>query len=81
MIETIQTTYTEGKKSLESLLRDRAYAEVKERLFEKGINIDEVSDIDIETLVAAKVEDMMNGIQGFAKGTAFALAISLLVGV
>ena len=80
MISTTKGFYDEGKKSLESLLREKAYSEVQESLEDKGIDIDDVSEADIETLVAAKTEDMMNGIKGFGVGTAFALAISLLTG-
>jgi hypothetical protein len=80
MIDTTKGFYDEGKKSLESLLREKAYSQVQESLEAKGIDIDGVSEEDIETLVAAKTDDMMNGIKGFGVGTAFALAISLLTG-
>ena len=81
MIDTTKKTYTDGKKSLETLLREKAYTEVEENLEDKAINIDDVSEEDIETLVAAKTKDMMNGIKGFGVGTAFVMAISLLTGV
>ena len=81
MIDTTKKIYTDGKKSLETLLREKAYTEVKDDLQEKGINIDDVNEEDIETLVAAKTKDMMNGIKGFGVGSAFAIAISLLTGV
>lgn len=81
MIDTTKELYNDGKRSLKSLLRERAYSEVKAHLEEKGININDVSDDDIENLVAAKTQDMMNGIKGFGVGTAFAIAISLLTGV
>jgi hypothetical protein len=81
MVDQAQKIYKDGKKSLETLLREKAYSEVKDSLDEKGINIDDVSDEDIENLVASKTQDMVNGIKGFGVGTAFALAISLLTGV
>ena len=81
MIEKAEKVYENGKKSLESLLREKAYSEVQESLTEKGIDIDDVSEVDIETLVAAKTEDMKNGIKGFGVGAAFAIAISLLTGL
>lgn len=81
MIDTTKELYNDGKRSLESLLRERAYSEVKTHIEEKGININDVSDNDIENLVAAKAQDMMNGIKGFGVGTAFAIAISLLTGI
>jgi hypothetical protein len=81
MIETIENVYDSGKKSLDSLIREKAYKDVRETLSEKDIDIDSVSDEDIETLVAAKVNDMTNEIKGIGKATAFAIAISLLTGV
>ena len=81
MVDQAQKIYKDGKKSLETLLREKAYSEVKDSLNEKGINIDDVSDEDIESLVASKTQDMVNGIKGFGVGTAFALAISLLTGI
>ena len=80
MIEQVEKVYESGKKSLESLLREKAYSDVKEHLIEQGIDIEDVSDEDIESLVAAKAEDILNGIKGFGVGTAFAIAISLLTG-
>lgn len=81
MLEKTQEIYESGKKSLETLLREKAYEDVKEHLQEKGIDIDDVSDEDIEALVAAKAKDMMNGIKDFSAGAAFAIAASLLIGV
>jgi len=81
MVDQAQKIYSDSKKSLESLLREKAYSQVQESLKHKGIAIDDVSDEDIESLVAAKTQDMMNGIKGFGVGTAFALAISLFTGV
>ena len=81
MIGQAEKIYTDSKKSLESLLHEKAYSDVQESLEEKGIDINSVSDEDIEHLVAAKAKDMMNGIKGFGVGTAFAIAVSLLTGV
>ena len=81
MVDQAQNVYEKGKKSLESLLREKAYSEVKKTIQSKGINIDDVSDKDIESLVAAKTQDMVNTIRGFGVGTAFSIAISLLTGL
>ena len=81
MLKKTKKIYIDSKKSLDSLLREKAYSEVEENLQDKGIDIDDVSEEDIETLVAAKTKDMMNGIKGFGVGTAFAMAISLLTGI
>ena len=81
MIERAENIYNDSKQSLESLLRKKSFSEVTEELEYRGIDINDVSDIDIESLVAAKVEDMMQGIKGFGKGAAFAIVISLLTGI
>lgn len=81
MLEDVEKVYESGKKSLESLLRERAYVEVKSVLAEKGIDVNKVSNEDIEVLVAAKVEDMQNVLKGVGAGIIFSLAISLLTGV
>ena len=81
MVDQAQKIYNDGKKSLETLLREKAYSDMQNNLKDKGIDINDVSDEDIENLVAAKVEDMMNGIKGFGVGTAFAIAVSLVTGI
>jgi hypothetical protein len=81
MIEKAENLYNSGKKSLDSLLREKAYSDTKEYLQDKGIDINDVSDEDIENLVAAKAQDMKNGIKGFGVGAAFAIAISLVTGI
>jgi len=59
MIEQVEKIYEDGKRSLESVLREKAYEEVRDILSEKGIDINDVSDEDIESLVSAKVQDTM----------------------
>ena len=81
MVDQAQKIYGEGKKSLESLLQEKAYSQVQESLESQGIDINDVSDEDIEILVAAKAQDMINTIKGFGVGTAFAIAVSLFTGV
>lgn len=80
MIESTQTLVKEGKKSLNTLLREKAYEEVSEELANKEIDINNVAEEDIEALVAAKVDDMTNNIRGFATGSAFVLLLSSLFG-
>ena len=81
MLHTTATLLNEGKKSLEALLREKAYDDIAEKLEENGIDINEVSDTDIEALVAERVNEMRNGIKHFAVGGAVALLISSLIGV
>jgi nicotinamide riboside kinase len=80
MIERVEKIYDDGKRSLESLLREKAYNEVKEVLEEKGIDIQNVADEDIETLVSAKVQDSMQAFKGVVVGGAFAFALSYFLG-
>jgi len=80
MIDETKKVYEDGKKSLDLLLREKAYGDVEENLKDQGINIEGVSQEDIEVLVEAKVEDMKNHIKGFGLGTAFSLAFSLFLG-
>ncbi|WP_457748224.1 hypothetical protein [Sulfurimonas sp.] len=81
MVEQTKKIYDDGKKSLDMLLRQKAYSEVEKKLNDRGVDIESVNDDDIEALVAAKIKDMMSGMKGFGVGTVFALAISLFTGV
>jgi len=80
LTQTAGTLFEEGKKSLDTLLRESAYAEIKEKLEENGVNIDEVTNEEVEALVAARVEEKRNGIKGFATGAVLALLLSALLG-
>jgi hypothetical protein len=80
MIEQVEKIYEDGKRSLESVLREKAYEEVRDILSKKGIDINDVSDEDIESLVSAKVQDTMQSIKGAVIGGAFALALSYFLG-
>lgn len=79
-MNSTSTLLDEGKKSLDALLREKAYDEVVEKLRQEGISVENVKDEDIEALIAARVSDMMNSIKGFAAGTAFALLFIAVVG-
>ena len=81
MVETVENIYDSSKKSLDSLLREKAYKDVQETLKEKGIDIHSVSDEDVESLVASKIEDMTNEIKGLGKGLVFSIALFLLTGI
>jgi len=80
LTQTAVNLLDEGKKSLDTLLRESAYAEIKEKLEENGVNIDEVTNEEVEALVAARVEEKRNGIKGFATGAVLALLLSALLG-
>ena len=80
MIQKTTTLLDEGKKSLDTLLREKAYAEVVERLTAEGIDLKDVNDADVEALVAERVKEIMGGIKNFAAGGAFALLLSSIIG-
>jgi hypothetical protein len=80
MINSVETMIDQGKKSLETLLREKAYGEVQEVLNEQGITIESVSDADVEALVAERVKEKKNGMKSFAMGGAFALLLSSVIG-
>lgn len=81
MLEYTHEVVNNGKKSLERLLRVKAFDEVADELQQRGIEINDVADDDIEVLVQAKVNDMHNGIKGFAVGSIFAVALSAMLGI
>ena len=80
MINTTATLLDEGKKSLNALLREKAYNYVAEKLAEEEIDIADVLDADVEALVAERAKEMKNGIKNFASGGAFALLLSSVIG-
>ena len=80
MINTTTTLLDEGKKSLETLLREKAYDDVAEKLADEGIDIADVLDADVEALVAERAKEMKSGIKNFAAGGAFALLLSSVIG-
>jgi len=80
MINTTTTLLDEGKKSLETILREKAYGYVAEKLADEGIDIADVLDSDVEALVAERAKEMKSGIKNFAAGGAFALLLSSVIG-
>ena len=81
MKNSVETMIDKGKKSLETLLREKAYEEVRAVLIEQGIAIESVSDTDVEALVAERVKEKKSGIKNMAIGGAFALLLSSVIGV
>lgn len=80
MKSTINTYIDEGKKSLDTLLREKAYEEVIASLQSEGIDPSTVSDEDIEALVADKSEEMKSTLKGVAIGSVGALILSSVLG-
>jgi len=81
MVETAEKIYDQTKQSLEEVLREKAFSEVKELFEEKGIDINSVKDTDIEVLVGNRVKEMMSSMKDFTIGTFVAFAITSIVGV
>ena len=80
ILNTTSSLIDEGKKSLETLLREKAYEDVEEALSEQGIDINNVSDVDVEALVAEKVKEKKDGMKNMAIGGAFAFLLSSVIG-
>ncbi len=81
MLSRLNKVYSDAKVSLESYRRKKAYTSVQRILKEKGIALNDVSDEDIEHLVAAKIEDWKNERKGMEKSTILLIAIFLLTGL
>jgi hypothetical protein len=80
MIEETRIIINKSKQSLDTLLRKKAIDEVKEYLIEKDINMDDVEDKDIESLVEAKVKDMESTLKGVAVGGVFVIVFETIFG-
>ncbi len=81
MVDQAEKILKDGKKSIETLLREKAYSEVKKALKDKDIDIESVSDEDIENLVAAKAKDMQSILKGFSIGAFTTISIPLILGL
>jgi hypothetical protein len=79
-MQSISTYIDEGKKSLETLLREKAYEEVITSLKAEGIDPSQVSDEDVEMLVAEKTKDMTSTLKGVAIGSVGAIILSAVLG-
>lgn len=67
-----------GKQSLEKIMRDKAYESVRKELALNDINIDMVSDEDLELLVGDKLKEMKNISKGIGIGAIAAGALALI---
>ena len=70
-MELITDTIEKSKQSLDSILRRKAFVDLKESLAERGIDITEIEETDLEELIASKVSEMNSGLKGFAVGGLF----------
>jgi len=75
----VDTTLSKGKKSLNELLRNKAFEDVAKILEDKGIDINEIDENDLEELVAAKASDMKTGLKGIVAGGTFVALLEALI--
>jgi len=78
-MEVFNDALNSGKKNLDELLRKKAYDDVAKKLEDKGIDINEINDLDLEELVAAKASDMKSSLKGVAAGGAFVALLESLI--
>jgi hypothetical protein len=78
MSDIISDTLQKGKESLDSALRKKAFDDLAESLTEKGIDINDIEEADLEVLVASQVADMNSSLKGFASGGVFMLILGSL---
>jgi len=76
----MHTLLNEGKKSLETLMRESAYNEVVSYLQEQGIEVEKLETQELEALVSARVAEKKEGLKGFAKGAGWTLLLSMFLG-
>lgn len=79
MTTIIDQTLSKGKKSLDEILRNKAFEDIVQHLKEQNIDINEIAESDLEELIAAKVTDMNSQLKGFAAGSAFIVLLETLL--
>ena len=79
MTTIIDQTLSKGKKSLDEILRNKAFEDIAQYLKDQGIDINGIADSDLEELIAAKVTDMNSQLKGFAAGSAFIILLEALL--
>jgi len=69
-----------GKKQLDTIMREKAYQEIKEAFEKQGIDIKNVADEDIEALMQDKIKNMKSTAKGVGIGIGVGLLISAITG-
>lgn len=80
-MKQVDNMVDKGKKSLETLLRDKAIQDVSQELVEQGIDPNDLNDEDFEVLVAEKVHGLESNLKAVGVGTALGFAASLFIGL
>lgn len=68
-----------GKRSLDSILKEKAFKQVEEYLKSNDIDINTIDEQDLEALVDAKTKDMKNTLKGIAIGGTFMAIVESLI--
>jgi hypothetical protein len=77
----VEQTINKGKKSLETLLKEKAIKDVSQELLDQGIDPNEVDDEDFEVLVAEKAHELESNLKAMGIGGALGFATSLFIGL
>jgi len=75
----LEKAINSGKKSLESVLREKAFEQVEEYLKNNNIDIKTIDEQDLEVLVDAKTKEMQSTLKGVAIGGAFMALVETLI--
>jgi acyl-coenzyme A thioesterase PaaI-like protein len=68
-----------GKRSLDSILKEKAFKQVEEYLKSNDIDINTIDEQDLEALVDAKTKEMQSALKGIAIGGAFVALVETLI--
>lgn len=75
----LDKTIDSGKRSLDSILKEKAYKQVEEYLKSNDIDINTIDEQDLEALVDAKTKEMQSALKGVAIGGAFVALVETLI--
>lgn len=68
-----------GKRSLDSILKEKAYKQVEDYLKSNDIDINAIDEEDLEALVDARAKEMQSTLKGIAIGGVFVALVEALV--
>lgn len=75
----LDKTIEGGKRSLDSILKEKAFKQVQEYLKNNDIDINTIDEQDLEALVDAKAKEMQSALKGIAIGGAFVALVETLI--
>ncbi len=77
----MEQAINKGKKSLETLLKEKAIKNVSQELLDQGIDPNELDDEDFEVLVAENAHELESNLKAMGIGGALGFAASLYIGL